>query len=53
MKLFLIFLDDIIQLFTGTTRELHTFFEGINKIHPTLKITMSQTSVNLEKAKDR
>ena len=53
MILFLRFLDDIIQLFIGTTKELHTFFEEVNQIHPTLKFTLSHTSVNFEEAKDK
>ena len=52
LKLFLRFLDDIFQLFFGTTKDLHTFFEEINQIHPTLKFTMVQTSVDSEARTD-
>ena len=48
LLLFLRFLDDIISIFIGTTRQLHSFFKEINEIHPTLKFTMSHTSVESE-----
>ena len=28
------FLDDFISLWNGTSKDLHAFFEEINKIHP-------------------
>ena len=47
------FLDDIFQIFEGTTKELHQIFEAINKIHPNIKFTMSHTTVPAEDDKDR
>ena len=29
------FLDDIFQIFKGTTKQLHKLFSDMNKIHPT------------------
>ena len=37
------FLDDILMLFTGTSANLHCFIDAINKIHPTLKFTVTHT----------
>ena len=37
-------MDDIFQIFQGTTKELHTLFESINEIHPTLKFTLQHTT---------
>ena len=53
MELFLRFLDDIFQIFVGTSKQLHTFFEEINQIHPTLKFTMCHTSVLTEPEQNR
>ena len=47
------FLDDIFQIFSGTTKQLHSFFEEINQIHPTLKFTMSHTTPISEMEQDR
>ena len=30
----------------GTTKQVHDFFDKINKIHPALKFTMQHTSPN-------
>ena len=38
------FLDDIFSIWNGTTRELHTLFEAMNRLHPTIKFTMNHTS---------
>ena len=51
--LFKRFLDDLIQIFQGSTKQLHTLFEEINKIHPTLKFTMSHTSIKDEPLEER
>ena len=48
LKLLKRFLDDIFQIFIGTTKQLHEFFEDINKIHPTLKFTLSHTTPSSE-----
>ena len=38
------FSDDFFLIFFGSTKMFHTIFEEINKIHPTIKFTMSHTS---------
>ena len=38
------FLDDLIKIFKGTTKELHKLFNEMNLIHTTPKFTMSHTS---------
>ena len=43
-----IFLDDIFLIFQGTTKQLNTLFNEINKIHPSIKFTMTHTSIKLE-----
>ena len=53
MSLLLRFLDDIISLFYGTTKQLHTMLEEINNIHPTLKFTFAHTTPEGEAAEDR
>ena len=35
------FLDDIFFIFLGSITELHTFFEELNRMHPTIKFTMT------------
>ena len=47
------FLDDILKLFTGTTKHLHCLLNDMNKIHPTLKFIMSHTTLPNEPDKDR
>ena len=47
------FLDDLFQIFTGTTKELHQLYDEINKIHPTLKFTMVHTTIENEPEEDR
>ena len=42
------FLDDIFQIFLGTTKELQIFLDQINKIHPNIKFTMSHTTPSSE-----
>ena len=42
------FLDDFFSIFNGTTKELHALFVKINQIHPTIKFTMSHTSIRNE-----
>ena len=37
------FLDDIFMVYRGTLESLHNFMEELNKIHPTIKFTMSHT----------
>ena len=38
LLLFKRFLDEIFQIFIGTTKELHALFEDINRLHPTLNL---------------
>ena len=47
------FLDDIFQIFKGTTKQIHELFKEINKFHPTLKFTMAHTTVKDEPLDDR
>ena len=42
------FLDDLFLIFVGSILELHSFFEDINKIHPTIKFTMAHTTPESE-----
>ena len=44
LLLFKRFLDDIFQIFQGTTKTLHQLFDSINQIHPTLKFTLQHTT---------
>ena len=45
------FLDDFFLLLNGPTKMFHTIFEEIDKIHPTIKFTMSHTSIPNETKK--
>ena len=38
-QIFKLFLDDLFQVFKGTTKQLHKMYKEINKIHPILKFT--------------
>ena len=42
------FLDDIFKIFVGTSQNLHMFLDELNKIHPSIKFTMSQTNNSFE-----
>ena len=53
LLLFKRFLDDIFQIFQGTTKELHKLFDSINQIHPTLKFTLQHTTLENEKEEDK
>ena len=37
------FLDDIFFVYTGSVESLHRFLSELNNIHPTIKLTMTQT----------
>ena len=50
-KIFKRSLDDLFQVFIGTTKQLHEIFKAIIHIHPTLKFTMVHTSVNKQQRK--
>ena len=47
------FLDDIFNIFVGSTKILHKIFEAINRLHPTIKLTMNHTSILHEKTEDK
>ena len=47
------FLDDLFQIFEGTSKQLHQIYDEINKLHPTLKFTMEHTSIPDEPKEDR
>ena len=44
LEFFKRFLDDLFQIFFGTTKKLHELFDQINRIHPSIKFTMEHTS---------
>ena len=48
IKIMKIFLDDYFKIFQGSTKELHSLLERINNIHPTIKLTMSHTTIQNE-----
>ena len=41
------FLDDIFMVYNGSVESLHIFLTELNKLHPTIKFTMSHTVPNL------
>jgi hypothetical protein len=47
------YLDDIFLIFIGTTKELHTFYNEINQIHPTIKFTINHTNPLYEEDEDK
>ena len=47
------FVDDLIHIFSDTTKQLHQLYEEMTKIHHTLKFTMEHTSPNNEPDCDR
>ena len=51
--LFKKFLDDLINIFKGTSKQIHKLFEEINNFHPTLKFTMCHTTPEEEAEEDR
>ena len=52
-QIFKRFLDDLFQIFKGTTKQLHKMYEEINNIHPTLKFTLTHTTIESEPEEDR
>ena len=46
IKMFKRFLDDIFMRFRGTQKQLHAFLDEINKIHPSIKFTISHATQN-------
>ena len=53
LKLFKRFLDDLLKVFIGTSKELHVLFDKMNEIHNTLKFTLNHTSIKNENINDR
>ena len=53
MKFFKRFLDDLLSIFIGTTKNLHKFYEEINRIHPNIKFTMEHTTPQNEAPEDK
>ena len=47
------FLDDIFQIFVGSTKMLHKIFQDINNIHPNIKFTISHTLIQNESEESR
>ena len=47
------FLDDLIKIFVGTSKQLHNLFDEMNLIHPTIKFTLNHTSPKEEHIKDK
>ena len=47
--LFKRFLDDLIKIFVGTTKQLHLMFDEMDQLLPTLKFTMNHTNPKKEK----
>ena len=47
------FLDDIIKIFVGTTKQLHQIFDEMNNLHPTLKFTLNHTTPEDEAIEDK
>ena len=47
------FLDDIFMIFNGSSKKLHQLFEGINLINPSIKLTMTHTSIENESEEDK
>ena len=46
------FLDDLISIFIGTTKQLHELWNRINLIHPSVKFTLQHTTRESEKPED-
>ena len=47
------FLDGYFSLFIGSTKNLHKLLEKINKINPTIQLTMNHTSKEDEAQEDK
>ena len=53
LKLFKRYLDDFFFIFRGSTKNLHLFFNEVNQIHPTIKMTINHTTPQSEIEEDR
>ena len=47
------FLDDYFLIFKGSTKQLHALFVEWNKLHPTIKLTMTHTTIENEPLEDK
>ena len=47
------FLDDIFALFCGSTKDLHKLLDDMNNINPTMKFTLSHTSIEGESKENK
>ena len=47
------FLDDLISIHLGSTKSLHTMWEKMNSIHPSIKFTLQHTTPDIEDIEDR
>lgn len=47
------FLDDYFMIVSCSTKKLHEFFDKINQIHPSIKLTMTHTSRKAEPISER
>ena len=47
------FLVDLFAIWSGTTKDLHKFFQEINKIHTNIKFTMKHTTPEYEALEDK
>ena len=48
-----LFLDDFFFIFVGSTKKLHKFLNEVNKINPSIQLTMNHTSLENENKEDR
>ena len=53
LKLLKRFLDDIFMIYSGSTKNLHNFFEAVNKINSSIQFTMSHTSIKGEPSENK
>ena len=53
MQLLKRFLDDYFSIFNGSTKNLHLLWDEMNKIHPSIKLTMNHTSILGENIEDK
>ena len=53
MQLLKKFLDDYFSIFNGSTKNLHLLWDEMNKIHPSIKLTMNHTSILGENIEDK
>ena len=44
-KLFKRFLDDLFYVICGTTKQVHSLFDQLNSLHPSIKFTIQHTAV--------